>query len=489
MDLQYKEITKDENLKKIIKETVTEMAEAVVSTMGPYGKTVILTNKFEGPYLTKDGVSVIKAISFNDPVKNEIAKIVKEVAEKTLKVAGDGTTTSVCFLSGLVSVGLDELSKPEVDYMKVLKDLNQLEEIVVEEINKMSIELKKENIKDVAIISANGDKAMGEIIEEAFYHSSNVKVELGIDFFDKVEKVNGMVLETGYIDPALVNVPEKDSIVYDNPKIIIIDGKLNDLRTIGSVLENKEGPFIIIADDISANVQSIIRDNYNRGALSIGFMKTPGFGGHRKNLVKDLEYFTESKKVELNSKHVEYGNVDSIQISRDKTIITKKKMSDECKKHLNNLKELNSNTGDGQIKDLLQKRIDNLIGTLSIIKVGGISSVEVNEKYDRYDDAVKAVTCALEEGIIPGGGMSLVNIHHDRRQDLKNNMFLHVLLDPLNQIEKNSEYKIDIVSMDVIKEKIFDPAKVTKTAFVNAVSISKSLLNANNLILDRMLWQ
>lgn len=489
MDLQYKEITKDENLKNLIRNTVKEMSDAVLSTMGPYGKTVILTNKFEGPYLTKDGVSVIKAIAFKDPIKNEIAKIVKEVAEKTLKVAGDGTTTATCFLNGLVSVGLDELSKPDVDYMKVLSDLNDLEKIVVEEINNMSIELKKENIKDVAIISANGDKAMGEIIEEAFYHSSNVKVELGIDFFDKVEKVNGMVLETGYIDPALINVPEKDSIIYENPKVIIIDGKLNDLRTIGPTLETMEGPFVVIADDISPNVQSIIRDNYNRGALAIGFMKTPGFGGHRKNLVKDLEYFTGAKKVELTSKHVEHGHIDSIQISREKTVITKKEMSKECYKHLQNLKELNSNTGEGQVKDLLERRIDNLKGTLSIIKVGGISTVEVKEKYDRYDDAVKAVTCALEEGIVPGGGVAMLDIHYKRKDDLKDNMFKHVLLDPLNKIEQNSDYKIDLTSKDMIKEKIFDPAKVTKTAFINAVSIAKSLLNANNLILDKMLWQ
>jgi chaperonin GroEL len=487
MDLKYKEITSDSALDQWIDHTINEMADIVTSTMGPYGQTVILTNRFEGPYTTKDGVSVIKAIGYDDPIKNEIAKLIKEVAEKTLKVAGDGTTTAVCLLRAIMVEGRKRLDRG-ANYLELLEELSDLEEFTIAMLEDMSEELNPENIYDVATISANGDEKMGKIIEEAFKHSHNVKVELGIDSFDKVEKVNGMVLETGYLDPALVNVPEKDIISYNNPKIMIIDGKLNDLKTIGPHLESVEGPWVIIADDVSANVVSIIRDNYNRGALSVGFMKTPGFGGHRKNLVKDLEKFTDAKAVTFNSTNIVYGTVDSIEIGKEKTVISKTRLSTECKVHSENLKELYKNTADGQSKDLLELRITNLVGDMSIIKVGGISTVEVNEKFDRYDDAVKAVSCALEEGIVAGGGQAL-SIVKERAREFTRSSFTEILNAPMNKIDKNSNYKLNIESKDMLEQKIFDPTKVTKTAFINAMSIAKALLNASNLILDRSLWK
>lgn len=489
MDSLYKEINSGEVLKDFIHETINDMADAVTSTMGPYGKTVILTNMFEGPYLTKDGVSVIKAIGFKNPVKNVIAQLLKEVAEKTLKVAGDGTTTAVCLLQALMEEGDLRLAMGE-SYLKILDELNMLEEIVVNSLEEMSEELNPEDIYEVATISANGDKAMGELIQEAFSYSNNVKVETGIDFFDKVEKVNGMILDTGYLDSALINTPEKGAIIYDKPHIIIIDGKLNDLKLIADTIKKIEGPFIIIADDVSPNIQTIFRENYNRGALILGLMKTPGFGGHRKNLVKDLEFFTGAKAVSFNDKgYVVCGNVDNIVISKDKTIITKKETSESCKKHASDLEELHKLTEDGQLKDLLELRIRNLKGTLSIIKVGGISSLEVKEKFDRYDDAVRAVTCALEEGIVPGGGQALFKIKEYFLEDKNMTSFFKVLEAPMKKIESNSNFRMDIANKNMAEEKIFDPTKVTKTAFINAVSIAKTLLNADNLILDRTLWK
>jgi chaperonin GroEL len=297
-----------------------------------------------------------------------------------------------------------------------------------------------------------------------------------------------MVLNTGYLDPALVNKPEKDIISYDNPNVIIIEGKLNDLKTIGSYLESVEGPWIIIADDVSPNVISIIRDNYNRGALTIGFMKTPGFGGHRTNLVKDLEKFTGAEAVKFNSTSLVYGKVDSIEIGKEKTVISKRRLSTECKAHAENLKELYKNTEDGQSKDLLELRITNLVGDMSIIKVGGISTVEVNEKFDRYDDAVKAVSCALEEGIVPGGGQALSFVKGRLKEFIKSS-FTEILNAPMNKIDSNSNYILNIESKDMLEEKIFDPTKVTKTAFINAMSVAKALLNTSNLVLDRSLWK
>jgi len=487
MDLNYKEIIKSKTLNVLLDDTIENMADVVTSTMGPYGSTVILTNRFEGPYTTKDGVSVIRSIGFDNPVQDEIAKLIKEVAENTLKIAGDGTTTAVCLLQAILKEGRKRLDRG-TNYLEILRELNTIEKYTITMLEEMSSDLDPENIYDVATISANGDESMGRTIEEAFKHSTNVKVEFGMEVYDEVEKVNGMVLPTGYLDAALVNTPELDSIKYDNPKIIIIDGKLTDLKTVGSTLESVEGPWIIIADDVSPNVSSILRENYNRGALSVGLMKTPGFGGHRKNLVTDLEKFTDADALAFNSQSVVYGTVDSIEIGKDKTVITKRKLSKDCKIHAGNLQKLYKKTADGQSKDLLDIRITNLIGDMSIIKVGGISTVEVNEKFDRYDDAVKAVSCALEEGIVPGGGQALCFVK-ERLTEFTKSSFLDILLAPMNKIDKNSNYILNIESKDMLKERVFDPTKVTKTAFINAMSIAKALLNTSNLILDRSLWK
>lgn len=487
MDLQYNEITSGTELSKLIDEVTLELGNAVVNTMGPYGNTVILTNRFEGPYTTKDGVSVIKAAWYNHPVKHQIAELIKEVAAKTLKVAGDGTTTAVCLLRAFVEEGQKRIKKG-ASYIDILKELNELQSFTLDMLDHMSEDLNPEDIYDVALISANGDSTMAHIIEEAFQHSDNVKVEEGFEAFDTVEKVNGMVLNTGYLDPAFVNVPEKDAIIYDSPKIIIIDGKLNDLRSLGGVLEGFPGPWIIIADDMSPNVQSILRDNYNRGALTLGVLKTPGFGGHRQNLVKDLSLFTDAEPVKYGASSVAFGQVDSIVITKEKTTITKKELSTECKAHAHSLTELYSNTPEGQTKDLLEERVRNIKGELSIIKVGGISTVEVKEKFDRYDDAVRAVGCALEEGIVPGGGQAL-HIVAERAKEGIHSSFVDVLEAPMNSIEVNSNYALNIANRDMMEEKIYDPTKVTKTAFKNAISISKALLNANYLILDSSLWR
>ncbi|MGK2864885.1 MAG: TCP-1/cpn60 chaperonin family protein [Chitinophagaceae bacterium] len=488
MDLKYKEIISSKELNEIVDTTITQMADLVTSTMGPYGRTVILTNRFEGPYTTKDGVSVIKSIGFQDPIKNEIAKLIKEVAEKTLKVAGDGTTTAVCLLAAIMKEGRRRMDRGAT-YLDILSELNELEATVIHMLEDMSEDLDTDFILDVASISANGDTAMGKVIEEAFQHSHNVNVEFGIESYDKIEKVNGMVLKTGYLDQALVNVPEKDLTRYTNPKVIIIGGKLDDLKTIGATIEKVPGPWLVIAEDVSPNVLSIIRDNFNRGAISIVFMKTPGFGGHRKNLLKDLELFTGAKSVAYNSTKVEYGTLDSIEIGKEKSILTRVELSKECKAHAVALQELsNSFTIGDQSRDLLEARIVNLLGAMSIIKVGGVSTVEVNEKFDRYDDSVRAVSCALEEGIVPGGGQALAIIK-ERGTEFTRSSFIDILLAPMLTIEKNSNYNLHIDEKDMLKEKIFDPTKVTKTAFINAISVAKALLNTNNLVLDPSLWK
>jgi len=425
--MERQSIYKERKLNAIFKNTIKEIVDVVTMTMGPHGNTVILTNSYEGPYATKDGVSVIRALGFDDPVKDNLAKMVLEVAEETVKTAGDGTTTAICLAGAIIRVGFAELERGE-QYLSLLKDLEWLEKEVLDHLNEMSETLNKTDIKDVATISANGDEAMGDIIQKAFNHSNNVKVEVGINNYDEVETVNGMILNTGYLDPAFVNVPEKDTIEYKNPLIILVDGTLHDLKDIAEPLQNPNGPILIVADAVSPNVQNILRDNYNRGALAVGLMKSPGFGGHRKSLMKDLELFTGAKM------GTSWGRVDSISIGKEKSTITKKKLSQYCKARVTNLRKLAKTKAQD---DLLEQRISNLTGKLSIIKVGGLTPVEVKEKYDRYDDAVLAVGSAVEEGIVAGGGQALLEVHNRFREYGVDNRFFEILLAPLNTINKN----------------------------------------------------
>jgi len=482
MALHYKE--RNLEVTNFIQNVVKEIAEYVTLTMGPNGRYAVLAELYNPPVVTKDGVSVIKAIADNDPYKDAIIKLLLQVSEQTLEEAGDGTTTAICLAEALLDYGCNQLDKGKL-YKDVEKDFNRLEKNVLKELNKMSEELNQEDIKEVATISANGDIKMGELIQKAFDHSDNVKIEEGTKTEDEVETINGMILNTGYLDNAFITNPEKDAIMYKDPLVFIVEGTLNNLKPLAKAVDESNGkPVIIIADDVNPNTQILLRDNFNKGVLQIGLMKTPGFGGHRKNLVNDLIRYTGARLVRHDTVHAIPGKIDSISISKEKTIITKKYLSTECKVYVDKLKELYKNKKD----DLLAKRISNLNGSISIIKVGGLTPAEVKEKFDRYDDAVKAVACAIEEGIVPGGGQALSLVSYNLRGKIKAEL-LEALDAPINTIEKNSDYSLKISSRDMMSEKIFDPTKVTKTAIKNALSVSKLLLNSGSIILDRALWK
>ena len=491
MKTEFKSIIKELDLRTIARETIDEFADTVTSTMGPYGSTVILCDNFTPPTITKDGVTVAKNIAYDDPVKNSFAQIVKEVAKKTVKEAGDGTTTAICLARAIINEGMQRMTRG-ASYLEILEELNALEIAVMGHLNEMSEVLNPKDIIDVATISANGDVVMGSIIEKAFNHSTIVKIEEGSATFDEVDTINGMVLDTGYLDASLVTHPEKDTVEYKNVKVIIVKGHLNDLKNIGVFLEKEEGPFLIIADAVSSNIQSIIRENFNRGALSICLMKSPGFGGHRKNLIEDIESFIGYDNITRypNTGEVKWGTLDSIVVGRDTSVLTRIKVTDQSQDRLQTLTKLAKVRTDERSKDLLNARIENLNATLAVIKVGGTSTIEVKEKIDRYDDAIRAVGCALEEGIIPGGGKALHEIFSRLKEsNLNTSSFLEILNAPMYKIEKNSNYKLDIENTDMLESKIYDPTKVTKVAFRNALSVARVLLNTSNIVLDPSLWR
>jgi len=477
-----KEIKIGKDVRIGLRDGVNKLANTVLTTLGPMGSTVIIANEFGDPYITKDGVSVSNYITLADPIENIAVTLLKQVAQNTVEQAGDGTTTSLCLAQALINKGFDLLDGNK-SYNDIKKDLEELEEKVVKELIKNSKKLKTTNIIDVATISANNDKSIGKLIQEAYEHSNIVRVEEGSKSEDELITINGMQLETTYFDKAFINSRESQSIEYGKIPIILINGKLERLEVIAGLLKQLQSA-VIVADHFSEQVVSILKDNYNRGALNIALVKSPGFGQHRKDLMNDLAIYTNSTLLLPSKEYTIFegfvGKIDSISVQRDKTIISVNNTSKATSELLSDLAEAYSCIEKGHARDLLDQRITNLTGKISLIKVGGKSEVEMKERKDRIEDAVLAVHSALEEGIVEGGGCALYRINID-------NPFNKCLGAPLQQILYNGA---DFNYLeDVFKLNIIDPLKVTRCALENAISVSKTILSTKAIVLNERLWK
>ena len=474
------EIIKDKICRDTLKETVNDIADVVTTTMGPGGGTVVIVDENGNPYITKDGVSVAKKIWFNDASKNMIAQLFKQVAEQTVEKAGDGTTTSICLARELINFGWNLIENDECPYLELKEQLEQLEKDVLSKLKEKTIRLQKRNIKHVATIAANNDNSIGDIIQLAYDHSNIVKVEEGNKQEDELITINGMKVEAPMFDRSFINTPESQSIEYTDVPILIFEGHLNKIDDYVNVIEQHPDGIIIMADYFSDDLVALLKHHYNRGKIKIGLIKSPGFAQHRKDLVSDIATFVDGEVLNPNKKYTSYkiGLVDSIKIGYDNTIFYKENLTDSPTKLANYLKQ-SLNDMDGQQKYLTKKRIENLTGKISIIKVGGNSEVEMKERKDRIDDAVLAVSCGLEEGIIEGGGKTLYNLSNEI-----DNYFNTCLLAPYNTI--NKRYKLEL-NKDFIEEGIIDPTKVTRIALQNAISVAKTILSTEAIVLHR-LW-
>lgn len=479
-----KDIIKGEECRKLLREGINDLADTVTITMGPNGKTVIISDGNGHPYITKDGVSVTKQITFsNNEVKNIAAALIKEVAIKTVEEAGDGTTTAICLARAFINKGFDILDNEIIKYPEIKLELELLEKYILDNLKNNSRKLNIESVKDVATIAANNDKDIGDLIQEAYNNSKIVKVEESNKENDELITIKGMQLNTGFFDKAFINNPAKQSIEYTNIPLLVIDGHLNDLKNLEGFIKRHPQGIAIIADHFSDNVVSILKSNFNVGALNIALIKSPGFATHRKDLMKDIALFTSGSVIDPNKSlvNVNIGLIDYIKVTNNKTIIGKEfiptpevlMLVEELKKGLKELEKPH--------QELLQQRIDNLSGSLSIIKVGGKSEVEMKERKDRVDDAVLAVSCALEEGIIEGGGKALQLV-----SSTINNNFTECLCMPKITIIENGA-KIDY-SKDFFKEGIIDPYKVTRVALQNAISVAKTILSTEAVIINNRLW-
>jgi chaperonin GroEL len=491
-----KEIIIGEDLRRGLRAGVNKLAQAVLVTLGPYGKTVILTSDIEPSYITKDGVSVAKRIKLRDPIENVAADLIKEVAEKTLALVGDGTTTSICLANELINIGFDLINEG-IPYMDVKKDLDLLTAETLRLLEEGAKPLEgKDAIEQVATISANNDIEIGRIISEAYAHSNIVKVYEGSKQADELVLTEGMEVETTYWDKAFINVMEKQSIKYDESfNVIIIDGKLLNLDPIAGILKQTETlgkNFVIIADHFGDQANNLFKENHNRGALTIVPIKSPGFGKHRKDLLSDIAYYTGAKVLEENKKYASIasvGKITKVEVTPEKAFLVVDKVDPQ---RINELKQYkNTLEGDNPMRILIERRIGALEGKASSIFVGGNSEVEMKERYDRVDDAVRAVNSAIEEGIVEGGGVALVRAYNVLCNMENINQRLNMaLLAPSYRIFVNSDSKINTDFTDSrFEQNIVDPLKVTKMALQNAVSVSSTILGTEAIVLDESLWK
>lgn len=483
-----KEIKLDKDVRDKLRSGVNKLANVVLTTMGPNGSTVIIADEFGDPYITKDGVSVSNYITLEDPVENIAATLLKQVAQRTVDQAGDGTTTSICLAQSFINIGFDLIENGE-SYNNIKKDLELLEEEVIFQLIKSSKELDISNIIDVATISSNNDEVIGKLIQEAYNHSNIVKVEESNRTEDELITISGMELPTGYFNNAFINKANKQAVEYSEPIVILIKGKLDKVDDISKLLlDAKNKPIVIIADHFSDQVLSIFKDNYNRGAFSIVPVKSPGFATHRINLMEDIAVYTGATLLSPNIKYSgkEYfGSLKSVYITKDKCILTNSENLVGVDERLSDLKEVLANSTDNNETNMLTQRIENLTGKIAIIKVGGNSEVEVKERKDRIDDAVLAVKSALEEGIVEGGGVALIKSSNL----IKQNNFSKCLLYPSEIIQSNSDYTIMFLpDEDMFKLNIIDPLKVTRCALQNAISVAKTILSTKAVVLDKNLW-
>jgi len=509
-----------------LKAGVDALANAVKVTLGPKGRNVVIDRKFGAPSVTKDGVSVAKEIELKDPVENMGAQMVKEVASKTADIAGDGTTTATVLAQALITEGMRNVASG-ANPMDLKRGMDKASVSIVNELKKMSKEVGSDNskIQQVATISANNDNTIGTLIAEAMKTVGNegvITVEEAKGMETTVTTVEGMQFDRGYLSPYFVTNPEKMETELDNPFILIYDKKISNMKDLLPVLEQtaQSGrPLLIIAEDVDGEALATLVVNKIRGSLKVAAVKAPGFGDRRKAMLQDIAILTggqvisEETGLKLeNASADDLGTAEKITIDKDNTTIVNgvgKKA--DIKARIGQIKAQIESTTSDYDKEKLQERLAKLAGGVAVLYVGAATEVEMKEKKDRVDDALHATRAAIEEGIVPGGGTAYIRAaaviskmegeNNDETTGIK--IVLRAIEEPLRQIVTNAggegavvvnavrEGKKDFgynarteVYENLYKAGVIDPAKVTRVALENAISISGMMLTTECVISD-----
>jgi len=517
--MSAKDVQFGEHARSRMIEGVNVLANAVKTTLGPKGRNVIIQKTYGAPHVTKDGVTVAKEIELEDALENMGAQMVKEVASKTADDAGDGTTTATVLAQAIVREGAKAVASG-MNPMDLKRGIDQATRVVVDELAKIAVPCDTtQSIEQVGTISANSDASIGKIIAEAMDKVGRegvITVEDGKSLDMELEIVEGMQFDRGYLSPYFIN-KEDQTAEHEDPYILLYDKKISNIKEVLPVLEKvaKQGkPLFIIAEDIEGEALATLVVNNMRGTIKTVAVKAPGFGDRRKAIMEDIAVLTGgrviSEEVGLKLENVtleDLGQAGRVEVSKDNTIIVDGKGTEEkIQSRINTISTEIANSTSDYDKEKTQERLAKLSGGVAVIKVGAATEVEMKEKKDRVDDALHATRAAVEEGIVPGGGVALVrakssiaDLHGDNAdQDAGIQIVLKAIEEPLRQIVANAGGESSVVVNQVASEKgnygfnagndtygdmlqmgVVDPTKVTRCALQNAAGVAGLLLTTD----------
>ncbi len=519
-----KQIIYGEEARRALQRGVDKLANAVKVTLGPKGRNVVLDKKFGAPNITKDGVSVAKEVELEDAFENMGAQMVKEVASKTSDVAGDGTTTATVLAQAIVREGLKNVTAG-ANPTALKRGIDKAVDVVVAELKKFSTPTKgKQEIAQVATISANGDKKIGDIIAEAMEKVGKdgvITVEEAKGIETTLDVVEGMQFDQGYLSPYFVTNADRMECELENCYVLIHEKKISSMKDLLPVLEKvvqKGRPLLIIAEEVEGEALATLVVNKIRGTFVCAAVKAPGFGDRRKAMLEDIAILTGGKSITEdlgikleNVKLEDLGQAKKVVIDKDNTTImqgagSKKEIDARCETIRKQIKETTSDYD----REKLQERLAKLVGGVAVINVGAATEVEMKEKKARVEDALHATRAAVEEGIVPGGGVALIRtikavegVKAEHDEQIGVNIVRRSLEEPLRQIVGNAGGEGSVVVAKVISEKqnvgfnaetnvyedlvasgVIDPAKVVRTALQNAASIAGLMLTTETLVTD-----
>lgn len=507
-------------------EGIDILADAVKVTLGPKGRNVLIEQSFGAPKITKDGVTVAKSIELKDKIRNAGAQLLKSAATKAAEVAGDGTTTATVLARALAREG-NKLVAAGYNPMDLKRGMDLAVNTVLEEVKKASKKIdSQEEIAQVGTISSNGDKEIGEKIAKAMEEVGKegvITVEEAKNFSFDVEVVKGMMFDRGYLSPYFVTNSEKMVAELENPYILLFEKKLSNLQPMLPILEavvQSSRPLLIIAEDVEGEALATLVVNRLRGGLKVAAVKAPGFGDRRKAWMEDIailtngELITEDLGMKLENVSIKsLGTAKRVTISKENTVIVdgsgdKKNIEERVLQIKSHIAETTSDYD----KEKLQERLAKLSGGVAVLKVGGATEVEVKERKDRVEDALAATRAAVEEGVVAGGGVTLLHASQalknltveNKDQQAGIELVIEALKDPIKQIvenagenggvvvgkllenkDKNFGFNAqDMQYVDMIKAGIIDPAKVVRTALQDAASVASLIITTETLIVD-----
>jgi chaperonin GroEL len=519
-----KQIVYSENSRQAILRGVNQLADAVKVTLGPKGRNVVLEKKFGGPTITKDGVTVAKEVELKDPLENMGAQMVREVASKTSDIAGDGTTTATILAQSIFREGVKSVAAG-ANPMALKRGIEKAVESVVEEVKKVSKPVSGDAIAQVGTISANGDSTIGNIIAEAMKKVGKdgvITVEESKTMSTELQTVDGMQFDRGYLSPYFVSDPDRMEAVLEDPYILIHEKKISNMKDLLPLLEQiaRAGkPLLIIAEEVEGEALATLVVNKLRGTLNAAAVKAPGFGDRRKAMLDDIAILTGGKSImeetgiKLEGVRLEdLGRAKRITVDKDNTTIvdgagTQKAIEGRIKQLRAQIEETTSDYD----REKLQERLAKLAGGVAVIKVGAATETEMKEKKARVEDALHATRAAVEEGIVPGGGVALLragkalhNLKAEGDEQIGVDIIRKAVEEPLRQIAGNAGFEGAIILEKVrsnddfahgfnaangqfenlVTSGVIDPTKVTRSALQHAASISALMLTTEAMIAE-----